>query len=70
MHMIMCVLYVCVRVCVSTHRGGGALPEAGADHHRHLRGVVSGRHRLRGRLLQNQVCVSQGNIKKKLQNLQ
>lgn len=46
---------MCVCVCVLIHRGWGALPEAGADYHRHLRGLAGGRHHLRGGLLQNQV---------------
>jgi len=56
---------VCVCVCVCVHRGRGALSEAGADDHRHLRGAAGGRHRVRGGLLQNQVCVF-GNINESL----
>uniref|UniRef100_A0A8C3AC68 Neuregulin 2b n=1 Tax=Cyclopterus lumpus TaxID=8103 RepID=A0A8C3AC68_CYCLU len=36
-------------------KGRGALSEAGADDHRHLRGAAGGWHRVCGGLLQNQV---------------
>nr|KAF6428161.1 hypothetical protein HJG63_014372 [Rousettus aegyptiacus] len=35
-------------------KSGGALPEEGADHHRHLHRPASGRHHVCGGLLQNQ----------------
>lgn len=54
--------HVCVCACVSLCRSRGALPKAGADDHGHLRGVVGGRHRLRGGLLQNQVRATIGRI--------
>ena len=40
-------LYLC--------RSRGAVPEKGPDYHRHLRGSAGRGHRLRGRLLQDQV---------------
>lgn len=64
-YMNVCVdVNTCVFVCacVTIHRGRGALPEAGADDHRHLCGVVGGWHRLCGGLLQNQVCVFEEKI--------